>query len=111
MKILFALFALATAVPFATADEPKKVAALPPLPIDKAFDKAGNEKDLKEALLNDVTYKAAIADAVKAFKSQSELIARLKKMGQPFAGPSPAESARRAFLDRLTGATEDKPKE
>ena len=79
-------------------DKKPLVGALPPHPLDGAFEKATTEKELKEALLNDPVYKKAILEALKA-KQDVEAANRVR----PIAGPSPASAARGAFLAALAG--------
>lgn len=88
-------------------EQPKAVQALPPLPIDAAFGKAKTAKELDEALLNDPTYKKAVAAALKAKKEQEDFFRKNKGA----VGSSPAQAARVAFLATLSGeeSDEDQP--
>ena len=98
MKVLIAALAtFAVGSYLALADEPKPVGALPPLPIDKAFEKATTPKELDEALLNDAQYTKSIKAALKAKQAQEAFFRKNPKA----VGPSPAQAARRAFLEIL----------
>lgn len=78
------------------------VTALPPHPLDGAFEKAVTEKQLNEALLNDDLYKKAVKEALKAKQAQEKNY----KDNPKFVGASPAQSARQAFLRVLLNEKE-----
>jgi uncharacterized protein YbcC (UPF0753/DUF2309 family) len=97
----------------AVADDKDKdkggpVAALAPSPLDGAFEKAMNTKEIDEGLLNNDLYKKAVKAALKAKQDQQKRYADDPKL----VGPTPAQAARVAFLEALRGeAKEDKPKD
>lgn len=102
MRLVPVLFLLLASPMMASADEPKKpVAALPPHPLDGAFEKSKTAKGLLESLGEDKEFKAALDEAVKAYKETAEKIDAIRKAGMSYAGPSPAQAARTAFLRKL----------
>jgi len=74
-------------------------AALPPSPLDSPFEKATTEKAVAEGLLNNAQFKKAVKEALKAKQDQEKTI----KNTPGFAGPTPAQAARVAFLKALNG--------
>lgn len=86
-------------------DDKPKVTALPPHPLDAVFEKATTPRDVDNAILNNDLYKKAVASALKAKKEQEE---RFKK-NPNLKDASPAQAARRAFLEVLND--EKKPDE
>lgn len=113
-KFMLTAFVLALGAFAIAADEKVKVeekkpavGALPPNPLDAAFEKATTPKALDEALLNDPVYKAAIQEALKAKRGQEEFY----KKNPGAVGPSPAQAARQKFLEVLTaGKVEEEVK-
>ncbi|VTR90828.1 unnamed protein product [Gemmata massiliana] len=83
-------------------DEKPPVGALPPHSLDGVFVKVKTEKEITDTLINDATYKKAVAAALKAKKEKEEELKKNPKI----VGPSPAAAARVAFLKVLAG--EDK---
>jgi hypothetical protein len=75
-------------------DEKQGFGALPPHPLDSAFEGVRNERQAWNAMLNNPTYLKAIREALKA-KAEQE--AAFRKQPNLRAG-SPEQMARRAFL-------------
>jgi len=78
-------------------DKKPGIGALPPHPLDGAFEKVRTETDIKNKLLNNELYKKAVKEALKAYQDQE---AKFKKDAK-FVGPSPAQAARVTFLEVL----------
>ena len=83
------------------------VGALPPHPLDGAFEKATTVKGANEGLLNNEHYKKAVAEAFKAKQD----VEKQRAATPNFAGPSPAQAARKKFLEILAGEGENKNEE
>src|SRR5262245_6030628 len=84
------------------------VTALPPSPLDGAFEKATDEKGIDEGLLNNDLYKKAVKAALKAKKDMEQKY----KDNPKLKAETPAQAARRAFLNTLQeAAADDKPKD
>ena len=90
------------------SDKKKPVGATPPHPLDKAFEGAGakNERAVMRALENNDHFRAAVRAAIKAHAEQKKRFDDMPKL----AAPSPAATARIAFIRALEAAkpTEDK---
>lgn len=91
--LLFAFIFIASAL----ADDKKPVSALPPHPLDNAFERCNSERDLTNALLNNQLYQRAVAEALKAKRAQEAMF----KANPRYVGPSPAQAARVTFLEVL----------
>ncbi len=94
---------LALAIAFSSADGGDKgknppAKALPPHPLDGAFEKGQSERDVTNALLNNKLFQKAISDALKARRDQE---ARFKQ-NPGLADANPAQAARNAFLKTLS---------
>lgn len=86
----------------AIGKEPEPVKALPPHPLDGAFEKAKTTKEINEALLNNAQYKKAVAAALK-----TKLDAEKQQAANPkVAGPSPTSLARKKFIEVLSDMEE-----
>jgi len=88
-------------------DEPPKVGALPPLPLDGAFEKATTVNGITDGLLNNDQFKKAVAAALKAKKDMEQRY----KDNPKLAAQTPAQAARQAFLEALQAGPDDKPKD
>src|SRR5687768_12055752 len=73
--------------------------ALPPHPLDGAFENANSERAIKDALLNNDRYKKAVTEALKAKRAQEERFRKNPKL----LDASPAQAARVKFLEVLRG--------
>lgn len=71
--------------------------ALPPHPLDNAFERANTERDIDNALLNNDLYKKAMTEALKARRAQEEEFRKNPKLKDA----SPAQKARLKFLEVL----------
>ncbi len=80
-------------------EDKKPVTALPPHPLDGAFEKATTAKGIDEGLLNNPHFKNAVAAALKAKQDQEKEYREKKNL----ASSSPAQAARNAFLRALAG--------
>ena len=79
-----------------TAQE-KKVGALPPHPLDGAFEKGKNVTGITDGLLNNALFKKAMQNAMKAKLDQEA-----KYRENPnLRAATPAQSARQAFLTTI----------
>jgi hypothetical protein len=88
--------------PKASADNDKpKVEALPPSPLDKAFDKAMTERNIVDNLINNDLFKKAVKAALKAKQDQVQWF----KDHPNGASSTPAQAAREAFLKALQNET------
>jgi hypothetical protein len=94
--VFFALLILIGALVSGQADE-KKVAALPPHPLDSAFEKAKTEKAVNEGLLNNDHFKKAVREALKRKQEQEERFRKNPKL----LDATPAQAARVKFLEVL----------
>ena len=108
MRILgLALLGLAVAFASVSAAGDKKdgkdkgegVGALPPHPLDGAFERGFSPRDLTNGLLNNKHFQKAVEEAAKA-KAEQE--ARLRK-NPKLLDATPAQAARRAFLEVIQG--------
>lgn len=73
------------------------VAALKPHPLDKVFDGAKMAKDVDESIVKSDLYKKAVKAALLA-KAKAE---DAKRANPKYAGASPGQAARAAFLKVL----------
>jgi len=78
-------------------DKQPAIGALPPHPLDGAFQSVRTETDIKNKLLNNELYKKAVKEALKAYQEQD---ARFKK-NPKLLDASPAQAARVRFLEVL----------
>jgi outer membrane protein TolC len=79
--------------------EEKKVGALPPHPLDSAFENAKTARAIDEGLLNNPLFKKAVAEALKAKQEQEAKFKENPKLRDA----SPAQRARLKFLEVLNG--------
>ena len=99
------LFSVAVAVclltsPMDADDKPKPggaVAALPPHPLDSAFEKGRTVKEIDEGLLNNEHYAKAVKEALKAKQAQEKRYKEIPNLRDA----SPSQVARRKFLEIL----------
>jgi hypothetical protein len=84
-------------------DDAPKVAALKPVPLDAAFTNATSPRDITNALLNDPTFKKAVAAAAKA---KADNIAA-KAQNPKLMSATPDQAARVAFLKVLNDGAND----
>ena len=91
------LVGLAIVLATARADDRPKVGALPPHPLDSAFERAGSVKGANEGLLNNALFKKAVEEALKAKAEQEK---RFRETPRLMAA-SPAQVARQKFLEVL----------
>jgi hypothetical protein len=82
--------------------KPKAVTALPPNPLDGAFNGANSVKEIDEGLLNNAHYQKAVKEALKAKQEQEALYKKNPKL----VGPTPEQAARVRFLAVLTSEKE-----
>jgi hypothetical protein len=104
MKKVISFGLLAIVIAFAAVyadDQPKKVGALPPHPLDLVFERANSVKAVNEGLLNNDLFKKAVIEALKAKREQEQ---RFRDNPRLMAA-SPAQAARQKFLEVITGAT------
>jgi hypothetical protein len=71
--------------------------SLPPHPLDNAFARARNERQINDALLNNDLYKEAVREALKAKKAQEDRFRRNPQLKDA----TPAQAARQKFLEVL----------
>jgi hypothetical protein len=100
--VFFGLLILIGALVSGQADE-KKVAALPPHPLDSAFEKAKTEKAINEGLLNNDHYKKAVREALKRKQEQEEMFRKNPK----FSCAEEHTHDRKATLDYHHGVCVD----
>ena len=107
LAITAALVAFASVQAGGQADkkDDKGVGALPPHPLDDAFQKGNTERALTNGLLNNKLFQNAVAEALKAKRDREDEFRKNPKLR---AG-SPAQAARVKFLEVLT--REKKPAE
>lgn len=81
------------------ADEKKGgvVTALPPHPLDEAFERGRTLKDIDEGLLNNEHYAKAVKESLKA----KQAVEKQRRENPRIAGPTPAQAARQKFLEVL----------
>jgi hypothetical protein len=104
--LLFGLFGVMLALTVAHGDDKKddkpkgdkaKVGALPPHPLDPAFEKGRSERDFDNALLNNPLFQKAVKEALKAKRDQEEKYRQNPKLRDA----TPAQAARKRFLEVL----------
>ena len=104
--LLFGLFGVMLALTVAHGDDKKddkpkgdraQVGALPPHPLDPAFEKGRSERDFDNALLNNPLFQKAVKEALKAKRDQEEAYRKDPKL----RSSTPAQAARVRFLEVL----------
>lgn len=100
VRRIASVFALLLLVMAFTANAQEKAKALPPHPLDSAFQRGTSANDLTNGLLNNQLFKQAVAAAAKAKQDRLAEMQRNKGM----VGPTPEQAARQAFLNTLTQA-------
>lgn len=76
---------------------PPKVGALPPHPLDGAFERGRNNNDLTNGLLNNPAFKRAVDAAAKAKLAQEKAF----RDNPNLKAATPPQAARQAFLKAL----------
>ena len=104
-KIVAGLVAAVLFVALANGDEKQNIEALPPHPLDAAFEKANNERAADNALLNNPLFQKAVKAALQAKADQEKRFRDNPKLKDA----SPAQKARQKFLEVLLN--EDKKTE
>jgi hypothetical protein len=87
-------------------DDKPAVGALPPHPLDDAFQGVKTERNIYDKLLNNDLYKKAVKEALKAKQEQEVKFKKNPKLRDA----SPEQAARRKFLEVLMNETKDEKK-